>query len=721
MIKIKHRCWMSAVSGLLVSQALLAQDQSDIGFRYPLAASSVFSSGVRLPIVADIKNAQEINHIEFFANGNSLGKDFFSPYMATIESFSSGQTTLRLVAYHTNGEIITLRRSIRTEDFDAEKPWFIDDLTAQNPQCGEINLQWTDVPNAQAYRVRRKRPGDATYTNLYDVLPGVQSFTDLSAIGDVEYQYMVRPMYLGKAANISTLPVITNFCDGVPPEEPEPLDPNDDGIRKTATNFYAEQNGLVIMEIENTDSDYGLWQLNTFLEGYRGKGHLEFTGNNQSSGPPGSPLDFTFKINEGGIYRLTFRAHKRLDGAEPDKSNDAYVRVKGDYGAHPNAGDNHQDPAQLWDLQRSVKLFGGSANGFGYTATLDLGGEGNKRQPLYEFKSGETYRLTVSGRSQNFNVDRIIFHKLSQYSSFQVQQTLGIPETVTEEPIGSPSPNRELGYDCPVHEGEEPLWQGKGRIVVSSDGNEHDKDDWAATPMTLALLAGQGLQDKLALYTYSDHIWGSDHDFDGSDGNPTASEQMRESAETGKQIFGFDNSTFIEAVADPDGAVAAMVEQINQSSEEDPLFIVAAGPMEVVGRAIAASNPEKLPYVTILSHSNWNNNHADRPSSWEDHSGWTYAEIRSNFAPLGLNVVQIVDQNGEAGHDGLRAHTFKFEWINQSTHPAMQWLYRRLESAKKGVDFDPSDAGMIIYLLTGIEETDPCLAIPLMETFLTAS
>ncbi len=53
-----------------------------------------------------------------------------------------------------------------------------------------------------------------------------------------------------------------------------------------------------------------------------------------------------------------------------------------------------------------------------------------------------------------------------------------------------------------------PLWQGEGRIAISSDGNEHDDDDWAATPMSLALIASQGLQDKLVLYTYSDHIWG---------------------------------------------------------------------------------------------------------------------------------------------------------------------------------------------------------------------
>lgn len=54
-----------------------------------------------------------------------------------------------------------------------------------------------------------------------------------------------------------------------------------------------------------------------------------------------------------------------------------------------------------------------------------------------------------------------------------------------------------------------PLWQGKGRIAVSCDGNDHDQDDWSATPMSLALIAAMGVQDKLAIYVFSDHVWGT--------------------------------------------------------------------------------------------------------------------------------------------------------------------------------------------------------------------
>ncbi|MDD3108488.1 MAG: hypothetical protein PHV49_04665, partial [Alistipes sp.] len=63
-----------------------------------------------------------------------------------------------------------------------------------------------------------------------------------------------------------------------------------------------------------------------------------------------------------------------------------------------------------------------------------------------------------------------------------------------------------------------PLWQGKGRIVISCDGNVHDQDDWAAAPMMLALLASQGLQERLSLFVYSDHIWAGHSDVRGRNG-----------------------------------------------------------------------------------------------------------------------------------------------------------------------------------------------------------
>ncbi|WP_066220028.1 hypothetical protein [Formosa haliotis] len=248
-----------------------------------------------------------------------------------------------------------------------------------------------------------------------------------------------------------------------------------------------------------------------------------------------------------------------------------------------------------------------------------------------------------------------------------------------------------------------------GRIVVSSDGNEHDHDDWAATPFTLALLAAKHLQDSLTVYTFSDHVWGSNHD------HKNAQKEMQISALEGQNIFHFNQTNFIEAVADSTKAINAITKEINKSSASSPLSIIAAGPMHVVGSALAKADTSKLKFVRLISHSNWNNNHSDKPYDWEQHSGWTWADIKTKFESKGLIVDRIVDQNGGKDYDGMKAPMERFDWIKTSSireqspeiKKQLDWLYsRQLTCIKKG-DFDPSDAGMIIYLLTGKQKTSP--------------
>ena len=275
---------------------------------------------------------------------------------------------------------------------------------------------------------------------------------------------------------------------------------------------------------------------------------------------------------------------------------------------------------------------------------------------------------------------------------------------------------------------QEPIWQGKGRIAISSDGNEHDHDDWAATPLSLALLAAAGLQDNLALYTHSDHVWGSNQDHPTSPSGLNSYQQMRESALAGQKWFGFDKSKFICAVDNAEVAYTALRDVINESTSENPLIIIAAGPMQVVGEAINRSDVSKRQFVTLISHSNWNNMHSDKPGKqyWDKHTGWTFKEIKDTFENEGggnLKCIQILDQNGGADYDGLKAPMKKFDWIKTSKarkNPAYKrgawnWLYSRQETCIKENDFDPSDAGMIVFLLTGIEKTDPEMARKIME------
>ena len=274
-----------------------------------------------------------------------------------------------------------------------------------------------------------------------------------------------------------------------------------------------------------------------------------------------------------------------------------------------------------------------------------------------------------------------------------------------------------------------PLWQGKGRIVISSDGNEHDHDDWAATPLSLALLSSAGLQDELVLYTYSDHVWGSNQDHPTSKSGLNSYEHMRVSALKGGEYFGFDKTNFVCAVDNSEVAYNLMRDEINKSSTDNPLIIIAAGPMQVVGEAINRADQNKRQFVTLVSHSQWNNRHSDNPymkTDWDRHSGWTFNEIQDEFGNSGggsVNCIQILDQNGGDDYDGLNTAIAKFDWMKTSKAKkkykkgAWDWLYERQETCIKneGKNFDPSDAGMIIYLLTGVEKTNPVLARKIME------
>ncbi len=285
-----------------------------------------------------------------------------------------------------------------------------------------------------------------------------------------------------------------------------------------------------------------------------------------------------------------------------------------------------------------------------------------------------------------------------------------------------------------------PIWQNKGRIAISSDGNKHDTDDWSATAMTLALLASQNLQDKMVLYTYSDHVWGS------SSWRPhgmTAYEQMKESALGGKERFGYDNSKFICAVDDPEAAYNAMAAEINKSSKENPLIVLAGGPMQVIGEALNRSDISKRKYVTVISHSWWNNEHSDwwsddidRPFpsvkelNGDKHSGWTFDEMCETFGNRKggkANFIQILDQNGDDNYEGLAAPFNRFEWLlnsdvlqsnnAQKLRENWVWLYTRLlvHMHIKNGNFDVSDAGLALYMLTGVEKTNVDMLRKIME------
>ncbi|MDF1858694.1 MAG: hypothetical protein P1U87_00690 [Verrucomicrobiales bacterium] len=183
------------------------------------------------------------------------------------------------------------------------------------------------------------------------------------------------------------------------------------GFPAFSSEVIDEIDGIVLIESESTGSPLGKWKKKTDLDGFRGDAYLEFTGNSPTNGPSTSPLTFRFRISKGGLYYLHLRCAREKVGDRNDLANDGYVRLEGDLGTGPNPGDKHGADAPLEMLKKDTKFFGGNDRKFVWASgnRLDPGGHNNKRVAVYSLKAGGEYTLVLSGRSQKFKVDQILF------------------------------------------------------------------------------------------------------------------------------------------------------------------------------------------------------------------------------------------------------------------------------------------------------------------------
>lgn len=253
------------------------------------------------------------------------------------------------------------------------------------------------------------------------------------------------------------------------PEEEEPevtLPPVCDNISQVAfptidTNttpsenkcdVFLEENGIVVMEAENTKSDLNLWAFsNATLIGrktwqstihetkeindHKGTGYIHYTGTWLSWNDPEqvSPLEYTFEIKNEGIYRLYLRSFKKLN-EEGDKHNDCFIRVEGLDGATFTPGEpntciedydskNVLPETRTWLLKNNTKFYGASNVSWVNNMRLDTHNAStdvphyNRPFAVYNFKANQTYKLIITGRSLGFYIDRILFVDLNKYKN----------------------------------------------------------------------------------------------------------------------------------------------------------------------------------------------------------------------------------------------------------------------------------------------------------------
>ncbi|MCX6902977.1 MAG: hypothetical protein NTW03_05775 [Verrucomicrobia bacterium] len=241
--------------------------------------------------------------------------------------------------------------------------------------------------------------------------------------------------------------------------------------------------------------------------------------------------------------------------------------------------------------------------------------------------------------------------------------------------------------------------QFHGRIACSCDGNHNDRDDWIASPMTLAILAEASLKDRLVHFDYNCILPLTDPEWE-----KTHAQSVLGTAER----YGFDKSRFFDCRQRLDAAVADIAKAINDSSLDNPLYFIIAGPMEVPYRGMQKSDPAKRQFVYCISHSRWNDGFA---------SSYKFTFTKRSVIEQDVHWVQIRDQNrllstspyGRAARDD---EWRPYHWMRDSRDAKVRWLWERMLVSTRP---DPSDAGMAWFLVTGDEECDPLKLKGLIE------
>lgn len=244
------------------------------------------------------------------------------------------------------------------------------------------------------------------------------------------------------------------------------------------------------------------------------------------------------------------------------------------------------------------------------------------------------------------------------------------------------------------------------RIAMTMDGNFNDQDDIGASPVAMAIVEAFGASDRVVHVSYN-NIFGRAYR------DPYMTGEHERSVLEGARRFGIDPDVVFSASND-DGsvnrtAVAQLRRQIDASSADNPLFVYAAGPMEFLYRALAAAGDNRR-FVTILSHSSWNNtygaldccgNNAAHPNDFRAIQAlrpaprWLQIRMQRGL-DSSMTVPNAAIAAGDPRWDPWRFLAAADEAGGNADN---RWLWRRLVDGVRRPD--ASDAGMMYFLFTG--------------------
>ncbi|MEO1651115.1 MAG: hypothetical protein AAFR60_09080, partial [Pseudomonadota bacterium] len=220
-------------------------------------------------------------------------------------------------------------------------------------------------------------------------------------------------------------------------------------------------------------------------------------------------------------------------------------------------------------------------------------------------------------------------------------------------------------------------------------------DDIAAVPIAALLTNAGGVADKTTFF-YGNNLT-----------NPSFfnREQALDKGGAFAEKLGISAFSYQDDIT---GTTQKVVDIINKGEK---VLLIEGGPMEAVYRALDQVDPALHNNLTLLSHSAWNEdfNTVNLPGVTEAR---TWADIAQDFP--GVTQVEITDQNAGKNND-KGFNNQNWSWMDSSNEPLVQEAREIMEQTPGTVKNDPSDAGMMLFALTGNENGTPQQAKAYLE------
>ena len=244
------------------------------------------------------------------------------------------------------------------------------------------------------------------------------------------------------------------------------------------------------------------------------------------------------------------------------------------------------------------------------------------------------------------------------------------------------------------------------RIALLHDGNSHDNDDIGAIAMALAIVKrGEDKGDAVLVHcSYNNHHWANHEPSRGF----TATSQYNTMTTSGKQgqtkLFPGQAGIFFDAYANTNASVTHLKNEINASGPGNLLYIATGGPQDQLYLALNAAQASKRKYVRIISHSQWNNKHADAGKKNMKAiqsllgSDWNvcYKNAGAGVSNVTWKKGNIPNQNDIIWHKTSTKNDFN--WLDGESRYQLDWVHNRIKASK---EWDVSDAGIAFWIITG--------------------